>query len=192
MQETSTVALEAAGLQARIFALEAERECRELLARYGFYADFGLSDEWVDLFTEDGVMEFSYFDDSEYMDDQLRPRPVDPATLNFPLKTSRFAGRDQLHACITAPRHERLEGRCQHHADGQPTIFKLVDEHTAVIVSNTIIYGRSLGNFAPAVQYQNHSLNRWTFRRTDAGWRIAENIRFPMGSEAGVTLLSGI
>ena len=53
----------------RIVALEAERDCRELLARYGFYADHAMAEEWVGLFTADGVM---------------RPRPVDPSTLEFP------------------------------------------------------------------------------------------------------------
>lgn len=30
----------------RLYVLEVERDCHELLARYGFYADHMLHDEW--------------------------------------------------------------------------------------------------------------------------------------------------
>jgi hypothetical protein len=153
--------------------------------------DHALAAEWVDLYTVDGVMDFTYFDDADYFDDDMKSRTVDPATLDFPLKSGRFVGRDELYAGITTPRHKRIEGRCQHHMDGQPAMFRLVDDETAVIVSDSIVYARARGNFAPAVQYQNHALNRWTFRRVDGRWRIAENIRRPMGSDGAGELLSG-
>jgi hypothetical protein len=76
--------------------------------------------------------------------------------------------------------------------DGQPAVFRLIDEDTAVIVSDAIVYSRSVGNFAPEIQYQNHSLSRWTFRRAEGRWRIAENIRKVMSTEGAAELLSGI
>jgi hypothetical protein len=82
-------------------------------------------------------MDFTYFDDADYFDDDMKSRTVDPATLDFPLKSGRFVGRDELYACITTPRHKRIEGRCQHHMDGQPAMFRLVDDETAVIVSDS-------------------------------------------------------
>lgn len=179
-------------IEQRLVALEAERDCRELLAWYGFYADHGFDAEWVGLFAADGVMDFNFYDDSAYFDENLRPVADDPTTVEFPVVHRRYVGSEELLDCITAPRHERIRGLCQHQVDGQPSIFRLIDLDTAVIVSDAIIYSRSVGNFAPEIQYQNHSLNRWTFRRADGQWRIAENIRKVMGTEGAAELLSGI
>jgi hypothetical protein len=46
-----------AELQRRIQLLEDEREIRAVLSRYGFNADLGRADAYVDLFTADGVMD---------------------------------------------------------------------------------------------------------------------------------------
>jgi hypothetical protein len=180
------------GLEERIAILEAERDCRELLARYGFYADHGLSDEWVDLYTDDAVMDFWYFEDDEYFDDEMHPRDVDLRTLNLPLKNGRFVGRKELFDCINAPRHLRIVDRAQHQMDGHASIFRMTDDATAVIVSNSLVVARSEGHHAPMIQYQNYCLNRWTFRRVEGRWLIAENLRRPMGSGGASELLAGI
>lgn len=44
-------------LQARLAALEAEREIVRTLHRYAHSIDYGLEQDWVDCFTEDGVFD---------------------------------------------------------------------------------------------------------------------------------------
>jgi len=192
MEKSSSTNASTDGMAQRIGLLEDERDCRELLARYGFYADHGLSEKWVDLYTEDAVMDFWYYEDDEYYDEEMQPRAVDPRTLNFPLKNGRFVGRKELYDCIDAPRHLRIVDRAQHQMDGQASIFRLIDQDTAVIVSNSVVIARSEGHHAPSLQYQNYCLNRWTFRRVDGRWLIAENRRRPMGSGGAEELLAGI
>jgi hypothetical protein len=46
-------------LEARIRELEDERHIRELLARYGYNADCCRDKEYVELYTDDGVMDLS-------------------------------------------------------------------------------------------------------------------------------------
>lgn len=176
----------------RITVLEVERECREILARYGFYADHMLHDEWVNLFTTDAVMDFTFYDDSNYFDDDMKPSSADPTTIEFPLKRSVFTGSDELQVCIRAPRHERLMGRAQHRMDAQPAIFRLLDDDTAIIVSDSVVLARQRANFSPTLQYQHYCLNRWTFRKVDGVWKIAENIRRTMGSNDAAELISGL
>ena len=192
MSKTPVGKSAAQDLEWRIFALEAERDCHELLTLYGLYADFGLADEWVGIFTEDAVMEFNYFDDSAYLDEKLNPLVDDPTTVGWPEKFGRFVGHEELYEAATEPRHKRLVGRCQHQTGGQPSVFRLLDDETALIISDAIIYSRAVGNYAPEVAYQNHSLNRWVFRRVDGRWRISENIRKVLGSDGGRELLAGI
>lgn len=172
--------------------LEAERACRELLARYGFYADHGLSNEWVDLWTLDAVMDLAFYDDSTIYDDDFVPHLTDDTDLALPLANMMYVGQAEMRKAIEAPRHKRLEGRCQHHMDGQPSIFRLVDESTALILSNSIVYGRAIGNNAPMVQYQNLTLSFWRFQKIDVGWRIAENVRRAMGHPDAADLLKRI
>jgi hypothetical protein len=194
MQETQAKTLQSEGgsLEERLFAVEAERDCRELLARYSLYADHFLSDQWVGLFTADGIMDFTYFEDTGYFDENMVPTTVDPTTVDFPLRNARFAGTAELHDCIEAPRHQRLQGGCQHQMDGQPAVFRLINAETAVLISDSIVYARSVGNRSSTIQYQHHCLNRWTFRRVDGVWLIAENIRRTMGSGETAELLAGI
>ena len=131
MPETDAAHSESEDVMRRLFALEAERDCRELVALYGLYADFGLADEWVGLFTDDAVMEFNYYDDSAYLDEKLKPLVADPTTVHFPVKYGRFVGRDELYEAIIAPWHHRLQGRCQHQTGGQPSVFRLLDGETS-------------------------------------------------------------
>jgi len=192
MADPRPVEVPASDLAARIEALETERDCRELLARYGFYADHGMGQEWVGLYTDDAVMDFWYFDDSEYFDDEMQPRVDDPRALDFPLRNGRFEGRDEIQQCVEAPRFLRLVGHAQYQMDGHPSVFRLMDDGTAVIVSNSVVVARSQAHKAPVIVYQNHCLNRWTFRRVDGHWLIAENLRRPMGSGGAEELLAGI
>ena len=48
-----------AALERRVRELEDEREIRNLLGWYAYYADGRHDEEWVDLWTEDGVYDLS-------------------------------------------------------------------------------------------------------------------------------------
>ncbi len=78
-----------AALDARVRRLEDHERIREALAAYGFAADLGRTDAWVDLWTEDGI---------------------------YDLDTGAHGGRDQLQDLIAAPAnyHKSIENRSQH------------------------------------------------------------------------------
>jgi hypothetical protein len=63
---------------------------------------------------------------------------------------------------------------------GPPATFRLIDDGNAVMVTYSVVYVKDKPDL-PVVQYQNHGMNRWTFRKVDGQWYIAENIRRRMG-----------
>jgi hypothetical protein len=142
----------------------------------------------VELFTEDGVMEFSFYATPSTTTTPYGRAFADPRTVEFPLTHYRFVGTEELYACITAPRHERIMGRAQHQVGEQPSVFRLVDEDNAFIVGTSIIYARAEDNYSPTIQYQHHCLNRCEFRRVEGCWLISKNIRRTMGDKDGVDL----
>jgi len=48
-------------LRRAVTRLEAERDCAAVLARYGYYSDHGRRDEWIKLWTDDGVFDLMMF-----------------------------------------------------------------------------------------------------------------------------------
>jgi hypothetical protein len=76
-----------ARLEARLHDLEDQEQIRECLARYGYAADLGRSEEWLDLWTADGVYDL---DDAPYQ------------------------GRDALTKIIMGGVHKGIENRCLH------------------------------------------------------------------------------
>lgn len=83
------LAARVAALEARLQELEDDRAIRQLLARYGFHADLGRSDAYVELYTEDGAIDSG--------------------------ASRRWEGRDDLRQFITNPQgHKSIEGRCLH------------------------------------------------------------------------------
>jgi hypothetical protein len=165
-------------LRSAVTSLEAERDCASVLARYGYYVDHGRRDEWVHLFTEDGVFENTLY----YGDDIVNS---DPALWRL----TRFVGRDQLLEMISAPVNTKIVGHGQHHVGGPPATFRLIDDENAVMVSYSVVYIKDNPD-SPVVQYQNHAMNRWTFRKVDGQWYIAENVRRKLGSADSGTLFA--
>jgi hypothetical protein len=163
-------------LRRAVTCLEAERDCAAVLARYGYYVDHGRRDEWVNLFTEDGV-----FDNIMYFGDDIVNS--DPALW----RQTRFVGHERLREMIYGPANASIVGRSQHQVGGPPATFRLIDDNNAVMVSYSVVYVKEKADL-PVVQYQNHAMNRWTFRKVDGQWYIAENIRRKMGSTESGTL----
>ena len=84
----------------------------ELLSLYGFYADSGLVDAWLDLFAPDAVMEIPF----------LCAAPVGGGGNAYALR--RFAGRAELSEVLGGPAHQAIQGRSQHHMAGPPAVFR--------------------------------------------------------------------
>ncbi|MDQ1475259.1 MAG: hypothetical protein QOE62_488 [Actinomycetota bacterium] len=164
-------------LRRAVTCLEAERDCAAVLARYGYYSDHGRRDEWVRLFTEDAV-----FDLMMYFGDDLVNAAPDQWRL------TRFVGHEQLREVIYGPANAGIVGRSQHQVGGPPATFRLIDDSNAVMVTYSVVYVKETADFTPLVQYQQHAMNRWTFRKIDGQWYIAENIRRRMGSPDSGTL----
>jgi SnoaL-like protein len=77
-------------LEARVQLLEDQEQIRECLSRYSFNADLGRSEEYVNNYTPDGVIDLS--------------------------PTMKWSGKEQLMDFIGSPTggHKSIEGRCQH------------------------------------------------------------------------------
>jgi hypothetical protein len=157
--------------------LEAERDCTAVLSRYGYYSDHGRRDEWVNLWTEDGVFDHLAY----YGDDILNSEP-------HLWQRAAITGHRELHDLIYGPGNASIVGRSQHVAAAGANSFRLVDGGTAVMVTYSIVYVKQNLD-APVVSYQNHGVNRWTFRKIDGQWYIAENVRRKMGDATTGELL---
>ena len=77
-------------LEGRLQVLEDQEKIRECLSRYSFNADLGRSEEYVNNYTADGVIDLS--------------------------PTMKWSGKEQLTDFIASPAggHKAIEGRCQH------------------------------------------------------------------------------
>ena len=90
-------------LTARLRALEDERDILRALERYGHSIDYGLEQEWVDCFTEDGVYDFP---------GMTEPLVVLPAA-ELDAKGMRFRGHPAL-AAFVATHSRPPEARHKH------------------------------------------------------------------------------
>ena len=162
-------------LQARIRRLEDERELRDLLARYAFYADSGRSRRWVALFTEDGAIDLG---------DTVHAMSRSEAPAGYS-RRARFEGHEELLLdFITALPHRRVEGRSAHHTTSGPLTFEL-DGDDARAYGYSVMITREDTGFG----LEMTAVNRWTFRRVDGTWRIAERRMRPIGADDAADLL---
>lgn len=149
-------------LEQAIAALTDEKAIRELVTQYAFNADLARFDDWVDLFTHDGVMDLDF---SEFV-------PVKPSKDEL-----YFQGRDELMRFITAKGHlAMLENFSQHHTSGQLSVTLKGDEADAFGYSFVIIKGETAHVVASEV------FRRWRFRRVEGVWRISGVKMRPAGS----------
>ena len=129
---TDTARLEV--LERKMEALEQEVQLlqdyegvRECLARYSFTCDLGLSEEYVDNFTEDGVID---------------------------LDKRRWTGKEQLADFIHNPRgHKSIEGRCTH---ASTNYFIRVNGHTAWAEGYLLLFENEADEFKVHACSYNH------------------------------------
>ena len=150
-----------AELEGRLRELEDEREIRELLTRYGYYADAALDDEYYALFTDDCVMDVS----SGYEAD--------------PYKVLRWEGQDAMREFMsvrTAGHGPGFVGRSLHMQGNNLAVA--VHGDTAVANGYSFI----LHQYGSQIKLQSASINEWHLRRVDGRWMIVERKRRMVGS----------
>jgi hypothetical protein len=166
---------EDADLADRVRRLEDERNIRALLTEYAFNADLGRSRAWVELFTDDGAIDLG-----ETVASMSGAAPPE----GYPVRP-RFVGHEELLIdFITALPHRRVERRSQHHTAAGPLIIE-VDGDNATARGYSILITRDAEGFHLEVA----AFNRWTLRRVDSQWRIAERRMRPIGSSEAAGLL---
>jgi hypothetical protein len=169
-------------LERRVTLLETERDVHNVLALYSFYADHDMPEAWLDLFTDDAAIDTIMFTG----EDARNPKPDEFAPV-------RLVGRDDLyHKMIKGPNARSIEGASQHYMYGPPAKFQVVDDDTAMVVGYAVVFAKPSGDPQPHVTYQSHSTARWTFRRVDGVWKIAEIVRRRMGHPDSANLVTSI
>jgi hypothetical protein len=151
-------------LERRVEHLEDDKSIRELIARYGYTADQGWAEAYVNLFARDGALELSR---GPGMPDRSELGP----NRDFPTAevVIRFDGHDALRDFITDPDgHKRLEGSCLHFMGNNLTTH--IDGDDAVAESYNFTVLRSGTSFT----IYNAAINRWTLHKIDGRWRIQE------------------
>lgn len=157
-----------AALEARLLDLEDEREIRELLARYGYYADAPLDDEYFGLFTEDCVMDVS------------AGRGDDPYEV---LRWEGLADMREFHAERTAAHDNGFYGHSFHVQGNNLAI--VVDGTDAVANGYSFIFHQD----GATLKLLSASLNAWKFRKEDGRWKILERRRRMSGAPDQAELL---
>lgn len=138
-------------LEARLRELEDDREIRELLARYGYYADAPLDEEYFGLFTEDCVMDVS------------AGRGEDPYAV------IRWEGLDQMRRFLgerTAQHDNGFHGH-SFHVQGNNLAIRITGDD-AVANGYSFIFHQD----GPTLRLLSASINEWAFRREEGRWKI--------------------
>ena len=143
-------------LEARMTEAEDERAIRELLARYGYTADVCKDKEYVDLYTEDGVMDLGSASYGRLM---------------------RWEGKKGIWEFITDPRghHNEKYGK-RMHVQGNNVVCHIKGD-TAIVNSYSIVL-LSKGNDTILDGAGN---NQWTLKKVQGKWYIKERRRRQIG-----------
>lgn len=150
-----------AALEERVRELEDEREIRELLSRYGYYADACLDDEYLALFTEDGAMD------------------VSQGGTDDPYSVLRWQGQEAMRKFLTdrtAAHGNGFAGRSMHLQGNNLTVTVRGD--TAVAAGYSFIFHQD----GPQLKLLSASTNSWKLTKTGGVWRIAERKRRMLGA----------
>ncbi|MFE7069076.1 nuclear transport factor 2 family protein [Streptomyces sp. NPDC057620] len=150
-----------AALEEQVRELRDEREIRELLSRYGYYADACLDDDYLALFTEDGAMDVSQGGSED------------------PYAVLRWEGQEAMRTFLTdrtAAHGDGFAGRSLHLQGNNLTVTVRGD--TAVAAGYSFIFHQD----GPCLKLLSASTNEWHLVRAADGWRIALRRRRAVGS----------
>lgn len=160
-----------AALEARLDALEDEHGIRRLLARYSTCADSRRDDDWLDLWSEDGVLDIELGPDSAVYGARRL-----------------WTGRDELRLFITNPdAHHRpgFYGRSLHVQTNESIV---VSGATAVATTYAVL----LHNDDGALVVAGASACAWRFLRVDGVWLIRECVRRRVGADDTEAVLRAV
>jgi len=152
-----------AALEQRVQELEDERDIRELLSRYGFNADACRDEAYVDLYTDDGVMNLVVGEQDAY--------GVEPRI---------WRGKDELREFIQDPEaHHKpgFYGRAMH-VQGNNVVCHIHGEE-ATVNSYSLVLHRE-GDQVALLSAGN---NQWQLRKVDGAWLIEERRRRHLGGD---------
>lgn len=161
----------AARLQKRLTELEDDKQIREVLSRYGFTADGGRDQEYVDLYTDDGSM--------NSITTMAFGSGYDGAIV--------FNGKNEIMNFITDPKaHKAIQGRCMHIQGNNLATVISEDEARASSYSFVLI---KTSESDESISIRSSGFNVWTLKKTDGKWLIKERMRRPIGTREAHELL---
>lgn len=162
-------------LHRRIARLEDKLAIKDVLSKYAFFADSGRGEEWVGLFTEDGVMEVA-LPERPPRESLAASQPSD-STENSPDRVFRAEGGRALTEFINDPDfHKAIEGSCLHLMGLNLRIS--VDGDTAKAYGYNLTTVRT----GDQVRLLNGAVSRFDFVRKDERWLISRCLRRRPGS----------
>jgi hypothetical protein len=138
-------------LEKRVLYLEDQEKIRECLAEYGYNADLGRSEKYVEGWTRDGVYDL---DDSVYLD-----------------------GEAQLREMISSPsgfHKSQVENRSQHNV---LNLFIRVEGDSAWAEGYSVVLVRKDDEIKAVLAGYNH----WDFTRAGSRWLMKRRIRREIG-----------
>jgi hypothetical protein len=156
-----TLAERLTAVEERLLQLEDEKAVREVLARYGYYADTCLDDDYIDLFTDDCVMDVSSGDRDD------------------PYRVVEWQGKNSLRAFLTerSSRHgDGFRGNSMH-VQGNNLAIR-IDGLDAVATGYSFIL-RQVGD---EVLLVSASINSWELHKGSGHWLVHRRTRRAMGA----------
>jgi hypothetical protein len=157
-----------AALEERVRLLEDEKELRELLARYGYYADAPLDEEYFGLFTDDCVMDVSAGGEDD------------------PYAVVRWEGLDEMRRFLSERTAQHDNGFYGHsfHVQGNNLAIRITGDD-AVANGYSFIFHQD----GPTLKLLSASLNEWAFRREGGLWRLQMRKRRMAGAPDAAEVL---
>lgn len=159
--DVEELARELTEVRSRLSALEDERAIRELLSRYGYYADAMLDEEYFALFTDDCVMDVS------------TGRGDDPYAV---LRWEGLAAMREFMTVRTAGNGDGFYGHSLHMQGNNVSITVTGD--AAVATNYSFIFHQD----GATLKIISASINEWNLVRADGIWKIEQRRRRMVGA----------
>jgi hypothetical protein len=161
MTEPNSVEQRLASLETKLVLLEDEKAIRELLSRYGYYADACLDDDYFDLFTEDCIMD------------------VSSGAAEDPYAVVRWEGLDAMKEFMsvrTAGHGGGFYGRSLH-VQGNNLTVRIDGNHAVASGYSFILQQKDTG-----IALISASVNEWDLRKREGRWLIHMRKRRMVGA----------
>lgn len=162
-------------LEVELAALRADKAIRELLARHDYCFDSQRDDDWLALWTEDGLYD-------------LRSTVVYPDGSRRDFHQT-WHGPDQLAEFITSPDGHHRPGFYGHslHTASHNLTIELSSDNEAAARSYSVLYQESDG----ALQLLSAGSNLWKMRRVNGRWFLSERHKRQVGTVPFAEMLFG-